>query len=207
MGLNIAVFASGRGSNFQALHHAIKDDAEKARIAVVISNNSDAGALVAARSFHIPAIHLSQKQYSSNAEFVEAILRTLESFQVTLIVLAGYMKKIAPEVIGKYRNRIINIHPALLPAFGGQGMYGLRVHEAVIAAGEKISGATVHIVDEEFDHGKIILQESVPVEPNDTPETLAERVLKVEHTLLPRAVRLFADNKIEILNNEVHILS
>jgi phosphoribosylglycinamide formyltransferase-1 len=207
LGLNIAVFASGRGSNFQALYHAIKNDAEKVRIVAVISNNSDAGALAAARSFHIPAIHLSQKQYSSNAEFVEAVLRTLESFQVNLIVLAGYMKKIAPEVISKYRNRIINIHPALLPAFGGQGMYGIHVHEAVIASGAKVSGATVHIVDEEFDRGKIILQESVPVEPSDMPETLAERVLKVEHTLLPRAVRLFADNKVEILNNEVHILS
>ncbi len=190
-----------------ALYNAIKDEADKARIAVVISNNSDAGALAVARSFHVPAIHLSQKQYLSNSEFVEALLRTLESFQVTLIVLAGYMKKIDPRIIGRYKNRIINIHPALLPAFGGQGMYGHHVHEAVIASGAKISGATVHIVDEEFDHGKIILQESVPVEPDDTPGTLAERVLKVEHTVLPRAVRLFAENKIEIRNGEVHILS
>ncbi|MDE3056805.1 MAG: phosphoribosylglycinamide formyltransferase [Bacteroidota bacterium] len=205
LGLKIAVFASGRGSNFQSLYNALREDAEKARIVVVISNNSDAGALAVARSLHLPAIHLSQKQYSSHAEFVEAVLQTLESFQVNLIVLAGYMKKIDAAIIGKYRNRIINIHPALLPAFGGQGMYGIHVHEAVIASGARASGATVHIVDEEFDHGKIILQETVPVEPNDTPEILAERVLKAEHKLLPRVVRLFAENKIEIINGEVHI--
>lgn len=205
LGLNIAVFASGRGSNFQSLYHAIKNDSGKVRIVVVISNNSDSGALAAARSFHLPAIHLSQKQFSSHAEFVEAVLQTLESFQVNLIVLAGYMKKIDAKIIDRFRNRIINIHPALLPAFGGQGMYGMHVHEAVIASGAKVSGATVHLVDEEFDHGKIILQKSVPVKPDDTPETLAERVLKVEHELLPRVVHLFADNKIEILNGEVRI--
>jgi len=120
-----------------------------------------------------------------------------------LVVLAGYMKKIDPSIIRHYRHRIINVHPALLPAFGGQGMYGHFVHEAVIAQGVARSGATVHFVDEEFDHGPVILQESIPVEVDDTPETLAEKVLQIEHSILPRAVELFANHKIALSNGKV----
>jgi phosphoribosylglycinamide formyltransferase-1 len=201
--LKIAVFASGRGSNFQALAEAISGRNINAKIVVVISNNSDAGALALARSLHIPALHLSQKQFPSQEVFTEAILSTLESHGVDLVVLAGYMKKIDPSIIRRYRRRIINVHPALLPAFGGQGMYGHFVHEAVIAQGVARSGATVHFVDEEFDHGPVILQESIPVEVDDTPETLAEKVLQIEHTILPRAVELFANNKIAVSDGKV----
>lgn len=203
--LNIAVFASGRGSNFNALHNAINDQHIAARIVVVISNNSDSGALNLARAFQIPAIHLGQKQFPSNELFTAKLLETLESFKVGLIVLAGYMKKLDPLLIARFKNRIINVHPALLPAFGGHGMYGHFVHEAVIAAGVKKTGATVHCVDEEYDHGPIVLQESIDVSPHDSAESIAEKVLRIEHQLLPKAVALFAENKIQIRNGEVHI--
>ena len=203
--LSIAVFASGRGSNFQALTEAISKRNIDAKIVVVISNNSDAGALALARSFHIPALHLSQKHFPSKDAFTQAILSALESHGADFIVLAGYMKKIDPAVVLRYRNRIINVHPALLPAFGGQGMFGHHVHEAVIAQHESVSGATVHIVDNDFDHGSIVLQESIPVDPNDTPEILAAKVLRIEHRLLPRAVELFACKKITVEDGNVHI--
>ena len=203
--LRIAVFASGRGSNFQALAEAISKRNIDVRIVVVISNNSDAGALAIARSYQIPAVHLSKKQFPLQDAFRKAVLSTLESHGVDFIVLAGYMKKIDPAIIRLYRNRIINVHPALLPAFGGEGMYGHHVHEAVIAQHATRSGATVHIVDEEFDHGPIVLQESIPVEASDTPETLAEKILEIEHRILPRAVELFANNKIAIINGTVRV--
>lgn len=197
------MFASGRGSNFQALAEAISKENIDARIVVVISNNSNAGALALARSLHIPALHLSQIQFPSQDAFTQSVLSTLESHGVDLIVLAGYMKKIDPAVIRRYRNRIINVHPALLPLFGGQGMYGHFVHEAVIAQRADRSGATVHVVDEEFDHGPIILQESIPVDSDDTPDTLAKKVLRIEHMILPKAVEMFANNTIAIGNGNV----
>jgi len=203
--LSIAVFASGRGSNFQALAEAISKKNIEAKIVVVISNNSNAGALALAQAFHIPALHLSQKQFPSQEAFTNAVLSALESHGADFVVLAGYMKKIDPAIIRRYRNNIINVHPALLPAFGGQGMYGRHVHEAVIAERARVSGATVHIVDEEFDHGLILLQESIPVEESDTPDTLAEKVLRIEHRILPRAVELFARKKITVENGKVLI--
>lgn len=205
--LRIAVFASGRGSNFHALAEAISRKKLNAKIVVLISNNSEAGAVALARSLQIPALHLSQKQYPSHAAFTETVLSTLESYGVDLVVLAGYLKKIDSAVIKRYRNKIINIHPALLPDFGGEGMYGCHVHEAVIAQGVKRTGATVHIVDEEFDHGPIVLQESIPVESDDTPDTLAEKVLRIEHSILPRAVELFAEGKITVSGGKVSILT
>ena len=204
--LSIAVFASGRGSNFEALAKAISAGNVNAKIAVVISNNSGAGVLTLAEAMRIPALHLSQKQFPSQDIFTDAVLANLESFGVNFIVLAGYMKMLDPRVIRRYPNRIINIHPALLPEFGGQGMYGHHVHEAVIARHAKRSGATVHVVDEAFDHGPIVLQESIPVEPGDTPESLAAKVLTIEHRLLPRAVGLFAENKIRIERGVVTLL-
>ena len=199
------MFASGRGSNFQALAEAISRKDVDAKIVAVISNNSDAGALALARSFHIPALHLSQKQFPSKDIFTQATLSALESHGADFIVLAGYMKKIDPAVIRRFKNKIVNVHPALLPAFGGQGMFGHHVHEAVIAQHAAISGATVHLVDEEFDHGSIVLQESIPVDPNDTPEMLAAKVLRIEHRILPRAVDLFARKKITVENGTVLI--
>lgn len=203
--LNIAIFASGRGSNFEALQRVLTTQRIDAAIVVVISNNSDAGALSLARSLQIPAMHLSRKQCASDEEFTGLVLSTLASYNVDLIVLAGYMKKLDAAVVKQYRNRIVNIHPALLPKYGGQGMYGHHVHEAVIAAKEKESGATVHLVTDEYDEGPIVLQERVPVAEDDTPLSLAAKVLEVEHRLLPRAVELFARHEIEIERNRVII--
>ena len=204
--LHISVFASGRGSNFQALLQAIEEKKiPNADIVLVLSNNSDAGALEVARAHNIPAVHLSQKQFATEAEFNRKLLQTLEDHHANFIALAGYMKRIDPALIQRYRNRMINIHPALLPAFGGKGMYGLHVHEAVIASGARITGATVHIVDEQYDHGPIVLQSAVGVEDRDTPETLASRVLEIEHQLYPEAVRLFAEGKINVNGSRVYI--
>ncbi len=203
--MNIAVFASGRGSNLMAILNAIKKNVLKAKISVVISNNSNAGALEIARANGIDALHISRKQFSSDEEYVKKILDELKSRNIQLIVLAGYMKKIPPEVIKEYPNRILNIHPALLPAFGGQGMYGLNVHKAVIESGVKITGVTVHIVDEEYDHGPIVMQRAVEVKDDDTPETLAQRVLEVEHEVYPQAIKLFVEEKVKVLGRKVLI--
>jgi phosphoribosylglycinamide formyltransferase-1 len=196
--MNIAVFASGRGSNFHAILNAVNEGQLPARVTLLVSNNSNAGALELARSQNIPAIHLSQKQCSSEQQYVERLLELLARYDVDLIALAGYMKLVPAEVIRRFRNRILNIHPALLPLFGGTGMYGIHVHEAVLAAGVKVSGATVHLVDEEYDHGAIVLQKTVDVSPNDTAETLAAKVLKIEHEIYPQALAAFAAGRVHI---------
>lgn len=203
--MNIAVFASGRGSNLMAILNAIKEGKLNARVSVVISNNSNAGALEIARANGIDALHISRKQFSSDEDYVKKILHELKSRNIELIVLAGYMKKIPPEIIREYPNRILNIHPALLPAFGGLGMYGMNVHKAVIDYGVKITGVTVHIVDEEYDHGPIVMQKVVEVKDDDTPETLAERVLRVEHEIYPQAIKLFVEGKVKISGRKVII--
>ena len=194
--LNIAVFGSGAGSNFRAILTAIQQgDIPDARISLVLSNNSGAGILGIARANTLPAIHLSQKQFPDERSFAGTILSTLSEYGVNFIALAGYMKQVPGAVVAAYRNRIVNIHPALLPRFGGPGMYGTHVHEAVIASGEKVSGATVHYVDEEYDHGPIVLQLTVPVLPGDTPESLAARVLAAEHEVYPSAIRRIAEEE------------
>ncbi len=196
--LNVVVFGSGRGSNFKAVLDAIADGSiPLARINLVISNNASAGILDIARSRTIPALHFSRTQFETESTFVAALLEILRSHGTDLVVLAGYMKRLPPPVVHAYRNRIINIHPALLPRFGGQGMYGIHVHAAVLAAQETVSGATVHLVDEEYDRGPILLQRTVPVLPDDTPETLGARVLLLEHQLLPDAVRLFSEGRVD----------
>ncbi len=203
--MNIAVFASGRGSNFQAILNAIDDGRLPARVALLVSNNSKAGALELARSRKIPAMHLNQKQYSSEDMYEERLLELLERHGVELIALAGYMKRIPVKVIDRYKNRILNIHPALLPAFGGAGMYGIHVHEAVLASGARTTGATVHIVDEEYDEGPIVMQKAVDVLSGDTPETLAARVLLVEHEIYPKAIAVFASKRVRIEGRNVWI--
>ncbi len=190
--LNIAVFASGRGSNFEALQRTISEKNIPAVIVAVISNNSASGVLALARSFNIPAFHISQRQFSDEGSYRKKILETLSTFGVNFIVLAGYMKKLDAEIIRAYPQRIINIHPALLPKFGGAGMYGMNVHAAVIAAGEKESGATVHYVNEQYDDGGIIAQDRVTIVSTDTAESLASKVLTIEHRLLPEVVRQFS---------------
>jgi len=203
--MNIGVFASGRGSNFQAILNAIQQGTVPARVTLLLSNKSDAGAMELARARLIPTVHLSQKQFPDEATFAAAMLDVLKKHDVRLIALAGYLKKIPSAVVGEYRNRILNIHPALLPSFGGAGMYGHAVHEAVIASGAKFSGATVHLVDEEYDRGLILFQKTVPVEASDTAETLAARVLKVEHEIYPLVLKAFAENRVTIHERSVWI--
>lgn len=204
--LNIAVFASGKGSNFRAILEAIKTGKiRNTCITLVISNNSDAGALTTARENNIHTLHINRKQFTSDEDFNKTLLLKLYEYNVNFIVLAGYMKKIDTSIVRAFKNRMLNIHPALLPKYGGDGMYGIHVHEAVIANKDKISGATVHIVDEEYDHGPIVLQKTVQIAKNDTPETLAEKVLKIEHEIYPKVIRLFADGKIQIDGQKVFI--
>lgn len=203
--MNIGVFASGRGSNFQAILNAIQEGLLPARVVLVLSNKRDAGALEIARACSLVAVHLSQKQFPDEGSFAAAMLDVLKKHNVQIVALAGYLKKIPLNVVREYRNRILNIHPALLPSFGGTGMYGHYVHEAVIASGAKLSGATVHLVDEEYDRGPIVLQKAVAVEACDTPETLAEKVLKIEHEIYPLALKAFAENRITINERSVWI--
>lgn len=203
--MNIAVFASGRGSNLLAIIDAIKKGKLKARVALVVSNNSDSGALRIAKENGIEATHISRKKFSSDEEYVNSLMQELRKRNIDFIVLAGYMKKIPAEIVREYRNKILNIHPALLPAFGGQGMYGMNVHRAVIDYGVKITGVTIHIVDEEYDHGPIVFQKAIEVKDDDTPETLAERVLKVEHEVYPQIINLFAEGKVTVIGRKVII--
>jgi phosphoribosylglycinamide formyltransferase-1 len=190
--LRIAVLASGSGTNFQAIVDKIASGQLNARIMALICNNRNAYVLERARQAGIRAEHWSETLAGSRQVFVEGLLRVLRESKVELVVLAGYMKLLPAEVVHEYQGRILNIHPALLPKFGGQGMYGMFVHEAVISAKETESGATIHFVDAEYDRGPIFLQRRVPVLPGDTPESLRERVLKVEHELLPEAIAKFA---------------
>jgi len=203
--MNIGVFASGRGSNFQAILDAIQQDLLHAAVTLVVSNKADAGALEIARAHSLPAVHLNQKQYPDDASFASAMLSVLRAHDVQMIALAGYLKKIPLDVVREYKNRILNIHPALLPSFGGAGMYGHHVHEAVIASGAKFSGATVHLVDEEYDRGPIVLQKSIAVEDHETPDTLAAKVLKIEHEIYPLVLKAFAENRVTINERSVWI--
>jgi phosphoribosylglycinamide formyltransferase-1 len=196
--MNLGFLASHNGSNMQAIIDACKTGALPAQPAVAISNNGEAGALARARLDAIPCFHLSAKTHPSPAALDRAILDTLLAHQVDIVVLAGYMRKLGAETLARYAGAIVNVHPALLPKFGGQGMYGIHVHEAVLAAGETESGVTVHLVTDEYDSGAIIAQASVPVFPGDTPQTLAERVLKLEHALYPQVLRQIARGEIVI---------
>jgi len=205
--MNIAVFASGRGSNFQSILNAIDAGILPAQVVVLISNKSDAGAMEIARAQNIPTQHLSQKMFSSEEALAKAMLDVLKKKQTEFIVLAGYLKKIPAQVIREYRNRIINIHPALLPLFGGDGMYGHRVHESVLASGEKVSGATVHLVDEEYDRGPIVMQKTVDIVPDETPDSLAAKVLKIEHEIFPLALKAFAEGRVKVEGRKAWITS
>ncbi len=202
---NLAILASGSGTNLQAIIDGIKKKKLKAKIKIVISNNSDAYALVRARKNKIKALHLSHKQFSTQKEFDRQLISILKKEKIGLVVLAGYMKKLSPQVVRTFRNRIINIHPALLPQFGGAGMYGIHVHEAVLKSGAKVTAVTVHVVDEKYDHGPILFQKEIPIKENDTPESLQKRVLKMEHRIYPYVIGLLAQRKILIKGRKVYI--
>jgi phosphoribosylglycinamide formyltransferase-1 len=194
--MRLAVFASGRGTNFQAILDAIDAGDLPAEVVCCVSNTPTAGALDRAARQDIPTAVLEPSSFEAPAPFGRALLETLSAHDATFVALAGYMQKIPPAVVDEYRGRMTNIHPALLPAFGGQGMYGMHVHRAVLDYGVHWSGATVHLIDEEYDHGPIVLQEPVPVYADDTPEALADRVRDVEHRLYPEALRLFAQGRV-----------
>ncbi len=193
--LRLGFLASHGGSNMQAIIDACKTGRLDAKPCVVISNNSDSMALQRARNEGIPHYHISSVTHPGSLED-EEILRVLKRHGVDTVILAGYMKILGPATLRAYRGRILNIHPALLPKFGGKGMYGKRVHEAVLAAGEKVTGVSIHIVDENYDTGPIINQCQVPVHEGDTVDSLAERVLKNEHVLYAETLQKIAEGKI-----------
>jgi len=207
MNLRVAVFASGHGSNFKAILDAIATKRLQAQVVLLIANRAEAGALQVAREAMIPAAVIEEKQFTGVAAYEQALLEQLTKYEANFIALAGFMRKIPGGVIRQFRHRLVNIHPALLPSFGGKGMYGHRVHEAVLAYGCKVSGATVHFVDEEYDSGPPILQRCVPVLENDTPATLAARVLEVEHQIYPEALQLFVEERVRVEGRRVMILS
>ena len=184
----IAVFLSGGGTNLQSLIDASRDGRLSGEIVLVVSNHEEAYGLQRATKAGIDTFVYKIKNYATKEEAHADLMDMLEQYEIGYIALAGYLKLLPPPVIKKFKNRITNIHPALLPKYGGKGMYGHNVHEAVLANGEAESGATVHLVDEIYDNGRIIEQKKVPVQPDDTPDSLAARVLKIEHELYPLAL-------------------
>lgn len=181
--MNICIFASGSGTNFKAILEARKLGIITSEIKLLVTNNSDCGAVSIAKENNIPVFHISRKVYpdANDEEYANLFLEKFTEHKIEFIALAGYMKMLDVRIVRKFPNRIVNIHPALLPKFGGKGMYGMNVHRAVIEAGEKESGVTIHYVNEKYDEGEIILQERVPVSSDDTAETLQKKVLKLEH--------------------------
>ncbi|MBR5411741.1 MAG: phosphoribosylglycinamide formyltransferase [Fibrobacter sp.] len=188
----IGVMASGGGSNFKAIIDRIGEGDLEAQCKFLISNNGGCGAVSHAESYGIPVYHISGKTHPDTAAYEAALLDVVDRYNIDLLILAGYMKALPVSLINRLPDRILNIHPSLLPKFGGKGFWGIHVHEAVIAAHEKESGPTVHLVSEEIDKGRILAQTRVPVEDGDTPETLAARVLVQEHDLYWRTIRDYA---------------
>ena len=202
----IAVFVSGGGSNFKAIYHQIIQGNILGKIVMVFSNNPNCGAIKFAEENSIPIFIINVARYPNPHTRDEFLLETCLKAEIDLICLAGFMKMLPQNIVKQYEYKILNIHPGLLPEFGGKGFYGTRVHEAVINTGKRESGATVHFVDEIYDHGPIILQKKVEVMETDTPESLAARVLKLEHELFPEVVKAFCENKIIMENNKPKIL-
>lgn len=187
----LAVFASGSGSNFQAIIDGIEKKEIHAKISGLITDRPNSGAAKRAEKHQIPYVEIVEK----NPElFSKIAIRQLNTWKPDLIVLAGFLRKVSDEIIHRYPNKIINIHPSLLPKYGGKGFYGLNVHKTVLEAGDHESGCTVHYVNEDYDRGEIIMQQKVNVHADDTPETLAERVLKSEHQLLPNVINKLLNN-------------
>ena len=190
--INIVVFASGSGTNFQAIIDAVENGQINGRIVGLITNKKGIQAIDRAQKHNIDHEYLAPSDFSSYPKYVEDLLKQLEQWDTQLIALAGYMIKIPSEVINKYKDRIVNIHPSLLPKYGGKGFYGKKVHRAVIDNEEEISGCTVHIVTEEYDQGPILGQRKVPVRKSDDPEILGKRILKEEHKLFPEIIAKLA---------------
>ena len=207
--LRVVVMVSGGGTNLQAIIDSVKDGTiTNAQIVGVISNNKNAYALKRAEENDIPSMCVSPKDFETRDIFNEKLLEAVDSYEPDLIVLAGFLVVIPPEMIKKYENRMINIHPSLNPSFCGKGYYGLKVHEAALARGVKVVGATVHFVDEGTDTGPIILQKAVEVQQGDTPEVLQRRVMEqAEWKILPKAIDLIANGKVRVEDKKTVILS
>ena len=205
--LRIVVCVSGGGTNLQAIIDGVRQGTiTNTEIVGVISNNKKAYALERAKQAEIPAVCVSPRDYGDREQFNEAFLKTVERMKPDLIVLAGFLVVIPSQLIRKYENRIINIHPSLIPSFCGTGYYGLKVHEGALARGVKITGATVHFVDEGTDTGPIIMQKSVAVQEGDTPEVLQRRVMEeAEWIILPQSIDLIANGKVTVTDGKVHI--
>ena len=205
--LKVGVLVSGGGTNLQAILDA--QDAGKitnAQVALVVSNNAGAYALKRAKDHQIPAVCISPKDYDTREDFHQALLRTLQEAKIDLVVLAGFLVAIPSSIVEAFPNRIINIHPSLIPSFCGVGYYGLHVHEVALKRGVKVTGATVHFVDTGTDTGPIILQKAVDIEPDDTPKTLQRRVMeRAEWKLLPKAIQLIANDRVTVENGIVTI--
>jgi formyltetrahydrofolate-dependent phosphoribosylglycinamide formyltransferase len=201
--VRIAVLLSGEGTSFENLCERIDAGEVPAQVALVIASNTKAGGLHRAERRGIPALAVPRRTFASNTAFNDALHAELARYEIDLVALLGFLSVF--ELRGKYDGRTINVHPALIPAFCGPGMYGHHVHEAVLAAGVKVSGATVHFADDHYDTGPIILQEAVPVQGDDTPESLAARVQQVERRLVPEAIRLFATGRLAIDGRKVRI--
>ena len=196
--LRLGLLSSHGGTNMQAIIDACNAGKLGAKVCVAISNNSSSFALQRARREGIPHYHLSGKTHPDPSTLDSAILATLEKHCVNLMVLAGYMKLLGPKTVSRFQGRILNIHPALLPKFGGQGLYGAAVHRAVLAAGERVTGVTIHLADERFDHGPVVAQTEVPVLEGDTAESLSARVLKREHTFFVETLQRIERGEIDL---------
>ena len=205
--LKVAVLVSGGGSNLQAIIDAkAAGNIPNGELAAVISSNDDAYALTRAKNAGIPTIVVDRKAYASREKFTDAIMDALSEVNAELIVLAGFMYILSPKFCKTYENRVLNVHPSLIPSFCGDGFYGLRVHKAALDYGVKVSGATVHFVSEITDGGPIIMQKSVEISENDTPETLQKRIMQeCEWKILPEAIRLCCDGKVKVVDGKVHI--
>lgn len=201
--LKVGVLVSGNGTNLQAIIDKSETGEIPAKVAVVISNKEDAYALQRAAKHFIPNFVIKPKEFPDRRSYEQKMIDVLKIHEVELVVLAGFMKILSPHFIGAFRNKIINIHPSLIPAFCGKQFYGMRVHQAVIDYGVKITGATVHFVDENIDAGPIIIQKAIEVKDNDTAETIALKVHQIEHQILPEAIKLFAEGKIKIVGRKV----
>ena len=203
--LHICIFASGSGTNAEAIIQAAAAGQLCVSVPLIVTDRPKAGVLERAKEHNIPCSVISPSAFESATEYAQALLALLTDHGIDFIALAGYLKKIPDLIVDRYLGHMTNIHPSLLPSFGGPGMYGIHVHKAVIERGVRWTGATVHFVDHHYDTGPIILQKVVPVHQNDTPQLLAERVLAVEHQLYPEALRLISEGRVIIENNRVVI--
>lgn len=202
--VRLAVLISGGGTTLQNLIDEINSGTLPATIAVVIASRADAGGIERARRYGLPALVVTRSAYESVDRFNDALHAALDAYDVDLVILGGFLSPF--QLRGRYTRRVLNVHPALIPAFSGKGYYGMKVHRAVVESGVKITGCTVHFADDEYDHGPIILQGAVEVRDDDTPETVAARVHQIENTLYPEAIRLWAAGRLMIDGRRVRIL-